>query len=147
MANNDQKIHDLLKLAEKKRAEIKKIEKPTWLTNCSFSFNPELSSTRVNLHTIQQVAQIVEMWAFLLMRADYFEKAAGELNVKKSDYVWQGYPIDQWKTDLQLRIDVIGVSKKKKQLELIEAELGTLLSPEEKERQRLIVLEELLSQD
>lgn len=127
-SNTDTQVLDLIKLAKTKKSEIAKAEKPDWKTNCSFGYNQE-SSQRVNIQTIADVEALVSMLGFLLIQEDGHAQASEILGVP-SKFKWLGFTTNEWRADLQSRINKIQISKKKKELDILEERLNKLISPE-----------------
>lgn len=134
MGATDEKIKDLFILLEKKRNEIKKIERPSWITNCSFSYTADRGNA-INIHVVSDEAVLIDMLAFLMQKEEYFTKAASQLILSKpQSFKWNGYTVNEWKEDIAMRINILNVSKKKLQLTEMENKLNSLVSPEEKRR-------------
>lgn len=141
----DEQIKDLLKVVEEKKKKINKAEKPKWLTNCSFSFNPEYASTaRVNLQVTSDINILVEIFAYVLEKREFYYKSASELGIKNPEFKWMGFTTDEWKSDIQTRIDKIQISKERQELEVLEQRLNKLVTPEERARIELQEIESLL---
>lgn len=85
--------------------------------------------------------EVVALLADVLVRLRSVTEAAIAIGVKIDAHPkFQGYTYEQWLTDCQKRISVIGFNSKKKEIEEMEAALNSLVSPE---LQRKIALEEL----
>ncbi len=124
----DEQVQELFKIVQEKKSAILKAEKPNWQTNCSFGFDKN-SSARQNIQVVSDMDELTEMFAFLLRREEYHNKASIELGVD-SKFKWMGFTLDQWKSDIQTRIDKIQISKKKQELEQLESRLNSLISPD-----------------
>jgi len=124
----DKQVLDLVNLAKKKKAEISKAEKPDWKTNCSFGYVAE-SSQRMNIQTIADVDALVAILGFLLVQQSGYVEAAEALGVN-SEFKWLGFPVFDWQTDIQTRINKIQINKKKIELDVLEQRLNKLISPE-----------------
>lgn len=137
--NLDERIAALQeKVAQKKKA-LKSTEKPNWQTNCMFKWP---SNETTNLHTADE-NQIATIYAYLLRRQESFKQALAELELKL-EANHNGYPIVAWLEDLKTRLNIVQLSKNKKDLAALEAKLEELMSPEAKRAKALSEIEELL---
>ena len=58
-----------------------------------------------------------------------WDEAAKDLGVDMK-FDWFGFSVEDWKSDLQTRINKIQITKKKAELEALESKLNLLISPE-----------------
>lgn len=144
MAEIDNIVQDLFKVVQTKKDEIAKAEKPNWETNCAFGFYPE-TSQRINLQVISDVADLVNILAFLIEKHKNFD-AAQEILGTNLKFKWLGFTFDQWKSDIKTRLDKIQISMKKRELNELEARLDKLVSPELKQQMELEEIKKLLGQ-
>lgn len=140
----DEIVQELIDVVKVKKAEIAKAEKPKWLTNCSYPYGEENGSVRVNLNTVTQEKTLVAILADLLTRKKAHEEAQYILG-SKVPFTWGGYTFDDWKGDIQTRLFKIQITDKKKELELLEARLDKLISPELKAKLELEEIQSILS--
>ena len=124
----DKKVQALIALVNTRREEIKKASKPNWITNCSFRYTEDRADG-FNIQTITDTSKLVHALAFIKTRANSFDEAAAELGVKDT-FNWLGYSVEDWTTDFQTRISKVNISKKKKELALLEERLDKIISPE-----------------
>lgn len=131
MNETDKKVRELYDKVQAKKDEIKKAERPNWVTNCAFNFDPRASgvNTMANIQTVSDTSELVRMLGFLAVQKAAYETAAKELEVK-SPFKWGGYSYDDWRTDFKTRIAKIKITDKKKELENLEKRLDAILSPE-----------------
>lgn len=144
MAEIDNIVQDLFKVVQTKKDEIAKAEKPNWETNCAFGFYPE-TSQRINLQVMSDVADLVNILAFLIEKHKNFD-AAQEILGTNLKFKWLGFTFDQWKSDIKTRLDKIQISMKKRELNELEARLDKLVSPELKQQMELEEIKKLLGQ-
>lgn len=128
MSTTDTQVQELFKIVQNKKAEVAKAEKPSWETNCTFRPDPNSSASH-NIQILAKVGDLVDIMSFLLQK-EAFHKQANEALGTNVDFDWQGFTLEQWKADLKTRISKIEISKKKKELELLEGRLNKLVSPE-----------------
>lgn len=138
----DEIVLEMQEQVKKLKAEIRKAEKPTWTTSCSF--RETTSSSAINIHVVSDIKVLVGMVAYLNNMEARMNEAAKELGVTYK-HMHDGYSVDDWKSDIKLRLDKINIAVKKSQLEQIESRLAKLESPELKEKRELEELQSLLS--
>ncbi|NJO63642.1 MAG: hypothetical protein HC836_37270 [Richelia sp. RM2_1_2] len=124
----DKQILELIKIAKTKKEEISKAEKPNWKTNCTFKYNQD-NAQSTNIQIATDIAALVAILGFLYSQSMYFDKAATTLGVDVK-FTWGGSSLDDWRDDIQTRINKIQINKKKAELELVESRLEKLVSPE-----------------
>lgn len=145
MNAEDQAVQDLFAIVQKKKGEIAKAEKPNWETNCTFRQDLHSSDSQ-NIQTITKTGDLVAILAFLLEKEAAYEKANEQLGTKVK-FDWQGFTVDQWRSDLKTRIDKIDITRKRKELEVLENRLNALVSPEMRRKLELDEITALLKSD
>ena len=138
----DKLVLELFQVAQTKKAEIAKAEKPKWETNCAFRYNKD-SSTSTNLQVCSDVEELVHILAFLCDRKNGFDEAQ-KITGTTLKFKWIGFSFEEWVSDIKTRIDKIQISNKKKDLEVIEARLDKLVSKELRDKWELDKLTKLL---
>lgn len=145
MAKTDKKTLELIALANKQKQEIAKIERPEWRTNRCFSY-VEGSSNVINLAVESNPKSLIAIAAFLMDREGSYQKAAEALGVENpSGFTWGGYPLSDWLADLKLRVARLQIDAKRRKLELLEAKLTTMISPEKRAELELEAIEKELA--
>ncbi len=146
--NSDKLVQDLLIKVEERKEAIKKLEKPQWNTTCSFSYREDAEvHDRVMIQTVIDPNRLINILAFLRAREVSFVGAAEELGIKKVVFKWMGYTVKEWAEDLQLRLDIVKIGEKRKDLEKKEKQLDTLMSPEMKRKLALEKIQAELNSD
>lgn len=135
MKETDRKTRELFAIVQKKKSEIKAAEKTQWKTNCAFYFT-ESAKDPFNLQITTDIGGLVRALGFLYEKQASYQAAAKDLGVD-TPFSWHGYSTDQWRLDIQARIDKIQIEKKKKELEALEKRLDAILSPELKAEMEL----------
>ena len=130
--NPDTEIDALFEIVNQKKKEIEKIEKPTFITNCSFGFMEDSGANRINLQMLNDLKIFVSILAFLNEKENSFNIAKEELGLTKLEFTWLGFSVQSWKEDIQSRIAKIQVANKKKELEEFEKRLNAMISPEKR---------------
>jgi len=139
----DKQVQELFEIVQQKKSAIVKAEKPNWQTNCSFGYDKN-SSSRMNIQVVNDIDELTEILAFLLRKERSHYEASEILGVE-SQFKWLGFTFEQWKSDIQTRIDKIQISKKKQELEQLESRLGLLISPELRAEMELAEITKILN--
>jgi len=130
MKTTDEQTISLLKEINKRKEEIAKVEKPSWKTNCSFSYK-ENGQNSVNLQVEPNIRILVNIAAFLREKYRAYLDTINDLSlVDIPDFTWQGYSVSDWLSDIKSRINKIQISSKKKQLEVLESRATAIISTE-----------------
>jgi hypothetical protein len=142
--NTDSIVMDLLKKVEEKKQQIGNAERPSWITNCSFGFDPA-SNFRLNIQVIRELCQLVEIHAFLTNRYYTQIESLKDLKLTETEvpFLWLGFTYEQWVSDIETRINQIRIKTKKDELSKLEARVNALISPEQL---RKIELEKLMKE-
>jgi hypothetical protein len=130
--SNDKKILDLKSVIESKKSKLKKISF-TPSTNCSL----ELDDTRYNLHTLG-----VEALTLLLIKLNSYILSMKSLKIDTLNI--SGYSVNDWVTDIQLKLDIIAQKEEENKLKALESKLAALLSNDKKTELELDSIEKLL---
>jgi len=138
----DIQVSALIELVGIKKGEIKKAEKPDWKTNCLYRG----AKADVNIRTIGNVEDLVYLLATIKLEASYIQEAARELGVKNFNEKISGFTLKDWTADLKTRANKITISKKKEDLEKLEAKLDKLISPELKRQMEIEAIKKELEE-
>ena len=131
----DEIVQELVQIVKQKREEIQKAERPNWITNGSFKY-AKGSTESFNLQTISDVSVFINALAFLIDREKSYKMACDKLGVE-SEFDWFGFSVNDWSSDFKTRITKIQITQKKKELEVYEADLDDLISPEMRRQMKL----------
>ena len=129
---NDDKIMLLKSQIADKKKGLKGKKKFSPLTNCSI----ELDGVRLNLQVLNR-----EGLTHLLVKLNSYLLSAVDLGLDE-EYVISGYIIDQWITDIKLKLEILKYEEEDRKLKLLESKLHVLLS---NERQVSLAIEEIES--
>lgn len=147
MASTDKKTLELIAQVKAKKAAIAKAEKPTYKTNCSFSYIEGNKGSATNLHVESDVRKLICISAFLIERAVNYTRAAGILGVEKPpEFTWDGYTVEDWIGDLKMKIAKVQIVAEKKKLEALEERLNKIISPEKRAQLELEAIASELEQ-
>ena len=144
----DQKTLDLIKEIKRRKDEIAKISKPSWLTNCNFSYSSgggPLRGDVINLQVEANVKNLISIAAFLQEKEESYNRIAKLLEVEDvPDFTWDGFSVAAWITDIKSRINKVQIGEKKKKLEALEARARSVISPElQRELEIAAIMDEL----
>lgn len=142
--NIDQTVMELLKKVEEKKQQIGNAERPSWITNCSFGYNPD-SNTRTNIQIIRELETLIDIHAFLTSKFDAFNRSQTLLKIsgKEAEFKFMGFTYGQWTADIETRINQLRIKSKKDELSKLEERVNALVSPEQR---RAIELEKLVKE-
>ena len=137
MAKTDLKTLELIQQINKQKKEIEKLEKPNWLTNCSFSYTEgKFLNDAVNIRAGQSLDKLAKIAGFLLAQEEMFIKGSAVLGIDEP-FSWQGFTIRDWLSDIKLQAAKTQINSKKSKLEKLEIRLNALISPELKAEMEL----------
>ncbi len=126
----DQKTLDLIKEVQRRKNEISKIEKHSWITNCNFGYTEWNLAGCVNIHVESNVMTLVKIAAFLLNQERAYEAAATAMGVEAPAFTWNGFSVADWIEDIKARVSKVQIASKQIKLEELESRLGKIISPE-----------------
>lgn len=145
-ATTDQKTLDLINEVKNRKAEIAKLSKPNWQTNCTFTFIEGNLNNAVNVHVESNVKNLIGYAAHLLEKERSYSLAAKSLGIDDVPaFTWSGFSVADWVEDIKTRISQIQIASKKKKLEILESRLSAIISPELKAELELQAIAEELS--
>ncbi len=139
----DSQVQQLINLVQKKKSQIQKAEKPNWITTCSITLD---DGKRINIQTITDLCALVNILAFLMAKEQAFNSAATELGLNVP-FHWQGYSVNDWKSDIQTRVSKIQIAQNRAELDEFEKRLDKLVSPERKRELELADIASKLLKD
>jgi hypothetical protein len=141
----DTMVLELLKKVENKKRQIGEAERPSWITNCSFGFDPNNSNARINIQVVRDLEQLVEIHAFLTSKVAAYKQSLVTLGLTEKDapLKYMGFTYDQWMADIETRIGGVRIKAKKDELAALEARVNALVTPEQR---RAIELEKLIKE-
>lgn len=132
----DKQVTDMVADVKARRAKIETLQKPHWITPCSLQLP---GHDRLNI----QIEKSLPTLAFAIgtlnrMLADT-QAAFKELDIE-DQVEWQSYSIEDWITDLKLRIKITQIQTEKQKLASIEKRLTPLLSEDQRREMALAEL-------
>ena len=142
MAKNDVVIKDLMAKVEEQKAKLGTKERNVWRTNGVFKYDFDKSNF-FNLNTVSDPTVLAYALAYLLGKESNFRDACSRLGVK-SDYMHDGYLVEDWEEDFKTRVRGIEYDKNKKKLEDTKKKLASLVSEEARTEMELESIKESL---
>ncbi|HEY4065166.1 MAG TPA: hypothetical protein VGM30_24860 [Puia sp.] len=128
-SNQDELVQELLKKVQEKKKTLEEAVKPNWLTGGIFGFSANSAHDRSDIKLIVDTGKLVEMYGFLITRKEKADQAAKELDVVYN-FKWLGFTADEWKNDIQARINQLQLHFKRSALADLESRLNAQVSPE-----------------
>ena len=135
--DTDKLVLELLAKVEAKKQEIGKLERPSWLTNCTFSyFEDDKSIDKINIQTVRDVNLLIKIYAHIAGKKRDFNLFSAELGLQPKDvsFSWQGFSAEDWFADIRNRVNIIKIDNKRKEVETLEKRVNALVSPEQRRR-------------
>ncbi len=135
----DAMVMTLLADVERRKAEITKLSgKPSWRTNCSFSYTEGSAAGALQLNTLTDLRVLVSIASFLRQRCASYAEAAKELGVENPpSYQYGGFSYEDWMADLKLRVGKVQINQKQRDLDGLEQRLNLIVSPDQRRRLEL----------
>lgn len=134
MSKNDDRILELKKQVEDKKKELaSKKTRFVPITNCIL----EMDGMTLNLNVLSERALIL-LW----IRLNTYRMSATDLGLRKFEI--SGYDLEDWITDVKVRLEVIATKREENDLKAMETKLDKLLSEDKKTELELDSIAELL---
>jgi len=129
---NDEKILTLKKLVDEKKSKITNVRfVPT--TNCLIS----IDGSNFNLNVLDKDTLIL-----ILVKLNMYKKSLEDLKI--SNFKLSGYSIEDWMTDIKLKLNVLEQKEEANSLKQLEKKLEDLLSTDKKIELEIGDIENLL---
>ena len=129
---NDERVLQLKKIIDEKKAELKAVKRFTPVTNCVL----DLDNQKYNLNVLQ-----LEDLKLLLVKLNMYLMSANDLDI---ELVISGYNVTEWMSDIKSKIEIFEYKKKESELKTLEAKLDKMLSDEKKTELELDEIASLL---
>lgn len=131
MKDTDKQIKELWDVVLAKKQDIQVAEKPSWETNCVFSFQRGGNiNTGFNIQTETDVVTLLQAVSFLYQQLEYWDTAREILDLPLIKFHWNNYSVDEWVKDIKTRVNKLKITEKKKELNTLESRLNAIISPE-----------------
>lgn len=133
MSKNDERVLQLKKVIDEKKAELKVVKRFAPLTNCVLS----LDNQNYNLNVLQ-----LDDLKLLLVKLNMYLMSAKDLKINLEI---SGYNIAEWIVDVKSKIEIFEYKKKESELKTLEIKLDKMLSNEKKTELELDEIAALLN--
>lgn len=117
---NDERVLQLKKIIDEKKAELKTVKKFTPITNCVL----DLDNQKYNLNVLQP-----NDLKLLLVKLNMYLMSANDLDISLE---LSGYNVAEWMADIKSKIEIFEHKTKEAELKTLEAKLDKMLSDEKK---------------
>jgi hypothetical protein len=135
--DSDKLVNDLIAKVKERREKVGALKKPQWITPCSLVL-PGME--RLNVQVEQDLGKLAVACGILLRMKQDIEAASKELEVE-IEPKWQNYAIDDWVSDIKLRVRITNIKAEQERLATLEAKLNKLMSPEQRRAMELAAIE------
>jgi hypothetical protein len=92
---------------------------------------------------VTDVKKLIDIYAFLLFKAEYWTRACESLN-REDEFHWMGYDLAAWRNDITARINQISVNAKRTELQALEKRLDALITVEQRRELELAEISKLV---
>lgn len=125
-------LHNALNTIDARLKELAKVAGGTYQTNGNFKFTPNGTMTGVDIHKCTDIAQLLTIHSFLKQKADSYNESGEFFGLKTFPvFKWCGYTLEQWETDLKIRIALTTQKEETDALENAKKQLGGFLTRED----------------
>ena len=139
----DKQVTDMVQDVKQRRERIETLKKPQWNTTCSLQLP---GHDRLNIQIEKDMGILTFAIGTLQRMAADTKAVVEELELELPDFTWQNYSIEDWITDVKLRIRIIHIQTETRKLKSIEARLQPLLSEDQRREMALAELQEELAE-
>jgi hypothetical protein len=131
MNEEDKVIQKLFDKAKQKRAAIDKVKRAEYKTNQIFSWDDTLRNTsNLNIMSIRELTNVLSK--LCCERNNWNE--ANKLLCINTKFEWCNHSFEDWLHDIKNKVDNLNIRTKVKELNVLEAKLDKLISPEMKRK-------------
>lgn len=114
-AKND--LYNALEALKGQLSKIRAIETSPMKTGGMFSYTPNTQANSINIHKCQDLQTLIEIAAFILMKAANYATAAKTLGVGTYPvFSWMNHSEEAWLNDLRIQVSVVTSHNSKKEL-------------------------------
>jgi len=138
----EQAIDALFTQLELKKAEVALGKKPVYFIGAPFRYTEGVSN-QIDISVARDERKLIEIVGFLKERARSYDEAAAELGCE-SKFTWLGFSVDEWKADCQMRVNVLQIDKKVKELAALEIRINKVVPQDIRDARELAALQKEL---
>lgn len=139
----DAKVLDLFHKVNDKKKKLGTPKKHSWKTSCTIGKDPANVSCRINIQTLGDYKTLVDIYSFLMMQKEYWDRASKVLGIG-GDFIYMAYSFEDWEADIKARIEQISVLREKKELAVLEKRLDALITTDQRRELELAEIEALM---
>jgi hypothetical protein len=132
----DAKVLKLMEEVKKRRERVGSLKKPQWNTSCSLQLP---GHDRLNIQVCSDLSLLAFVCGTLNRMSQDITAAAKELDVQ-IEPKWQNYAIQDWISDIKLRVRITQIKTEQDKLSALETKLKGLTSEDQR---RKMALEEI----
>jgi len=126
IVDNNPSIPDVLLAIKEEIKNLDVVKTTTWKTNgTSESFKG------IDLKTETSIPNLIKAYAIICAKEKAYNEAIDELGITEAPVWNDGGTKEEWKHDIQLRIKIVSIDSRHKQLKEFEAEANKFLSEED----------------
>lgn len=137
----DQKVLSLMEIVKERRSRVGSLKKPQWTTSCSLVLP---GYERLNIQVCNDLSLLAVACGTLIRMREDIKAASKELDVDIRP-LWQNYLIDDWISDIKLRVQVTQLKREQEKLANLESRLRELTSEEQRREMAISDIEEELT--
>lgn len=127
--NYDRLYEEVTKKLESLKEETDKPMK----TNGQFQWTQGNPQTTKDIFKEKRIFELIRVMGYIVHQSEMYNSGIKEIGLTKfAPFTWCGYPISDWKEDIQTRINVLRYEEKREKLERAQKELSTYMSEEQK---------------
>lgn len=138
----EQLIDQLYEAVAKKEAAIEQAVKPNYLTGGGFRYTAGMSG-QLDITTERDERKLVEVVAFLKERSKSYAEAAEELGCTVK-FTWLNFTPDEWKADVQTRVNVLQIAKNKLEVAALRLRIDEVVPKNVRDARELAALKKAL---
>lgn len=110
-----------------------KLQMLSVIFGAAFRTHGETKLSNINLHKAVNVAMLISILGQLRSKERDYNEAGDALKLPTFPvFMWEGYTLEAWQHDVQLRISQITQAESEAQLKELQKELTTLMTNEDK---------------
>ena len=138
MSKNDYRIKRLMEIIEEKKKDLGVRQKANWRTNgrCTVGLDSP-TATPMNINAEGDIKILVNTLAYMLANFEKHCEAAKLLQVPVPEVLYDGYTLEDWVHDFQIRAKQLLWTEEQKKLKELEATLESLISEDAKTERTL----------
>jgi len=134
--SQDKVVAQLLQEVKQKKSEIEISDRLHYKTNMSLPLD-SAGLVRKNLQVESDVDVLASLLGFLSQQYDQFNTGRKALGLPEKQFKWFGFTYQEWLGDIKTRVTKIQVSTKKKELDILEKRLDSLVSKDLRDQMEL----------